>query len=93
MVTIPSECLLYLRNLGGDCVAFEVASSTTHLIEQPAALLLEWAISEPISLLQLSEKLLEMVIVEYCEEVFPYVVNSVRNFVSMGLLEIKDLAA
>ncbi len=93
MVTIPSECLLYLRNLGGDCVAFEVASSTTHLIEQPAALLLEWAISEPISLLQLSEKLLEMVIVEHCEEVFPYVVNSVRNFVSMGLLEIKDLAA
>lgn len=93
MVTIPSECLLYLRNLGGDCVAFEVASSTTHLIEQPAALLLEWAISEPISLFQLSEKLLEMVIVEHCEEVFPYVVNSVRNFVSMGLLEIKDLAA
>lgn len=56
-------------------------------------MLLEWAISEPISLLQLSEKLLEMVIVEHCEEVFPYVVNSVRNFVSMGLLEIKDLAA
>jgi hypothetical protein len=79
--------------LGDDCVAFEVASSTTHLIEQPAGLLLEWASSDPISLLQLSEKLLEMVIVEHREEVFPYVVNSVRNFVSMGLLEIKEIAA
>lgn len=74
-------------------MAFEVASSTTHLIEQPAGLLLEWASNDPKSLLQLSEKLLETVMLEHREEVFPYVVNAVRNFLLMGLLEIKEIAA
>lgn len=56
-------------------------------------MLLEWAYSGPISLLQLSEKLLETVMLEHREEVFPYVVNAVRNFLLMGLLEIKEIAA
>lgn len=92
VVNIPSECRLYLRVLGNECVVFEVASSSTHLIQQPAGLILEGALSGPLSLLQLSERLLETVAIERRNEVFPYVVNSVQSFVSMGLLEIKETA-
>ncbi|MER2506218.1 MAG: HPr-rel-A system PqqD family peptide chaperone [Azonexus sp.] len=87
---MPSVCLLHFRTWADQCVAFEAASATTHLIEQPAGLLLEWASSGPLSLQQLSDKLREVVTVERHDETFPYVVDTVRNFVSLELLEIKE---
>lgn len=84
---------MHFRTWGDECVVFEVASATTHLIEQPAGLLLEWAISGPLTLQQISDKLLEVVTVEGREEAFPYVVNTVRNFASLGLLQIKEAVA
>jgi hypothetical protein len=35
--------------------------------------------------------LLEVVKVERRDEAFPYVVDTVRNFISLGLLEIKEV--
>jgi PqqD family protein of HPr-rel-A system len=93
LVKVPSLCLLHFRTWADQCVAFEEASATTHLIEQPAGLLLEWASSGPFSLRQLSEKLLETVTIECRDEAFPYVVDTVRNFLSLGLLEIKERTA
>ena len=84
---------MHFRTWGDECVVFEVASATTHLIEQPAGLLLEWASAGALSLLQLSDKLFEAVTIDRHEETFPYVVNSVRNFVSLELLEINEAMA
>jgi PqqD family protein of HPr-rel-A system len=93
LVKLPSLCFLHFRTWADQCVAFEEASATTHLIEQPAGLLLEWASGGPLSLMQLSERLLQVVTVERRDEVFPYVVETVRNFVSLGLLEIEEATA
>lgn len=93
MVRVPSVCLLHFRMWTDQCLAFEAASATTHLIEQPAGLLLEWVSGGPLSLMQLSERLLEVVTIERRDEVFPYVVDTVSNFVSLGLLEISEAPA
>jgi hypothetical protein len=79
--------------LGNDCVAFDEASSSTHLIQQPAGLLLEWVIGEQMTLLQLSDRLQEIVTYEHRDDVFPYVVNVVQRYVSMGLMEIEEAVA
>lgn len=56
-------------------------------------MLLEWASSSPVSLMQLSDKLLEAVTIDHRDDAFPYVVDAVRNFVSLGLLEIEEAVA
>ena len=83
-------CRLHFRTWADQCVAFEEASATTHLIQQPAGMLLEWVSSSPLSLMQMSEKLLEAVTIEHRDDAFHYVVDTVRNFVSLGLLEIEE---
>lgn len=93
VVKIPSACCLYVRTLGNDCVAFESASSTTHLIEQPAGLLLEWVNSEPLSIMKLSDRLIEIVTIEHREDVIPFVISTVQKFVAMGLMEIEKTVA
>jgi hypothetical protein len=41
----------------------------------------------------LSDKLFEAVTIECRDEAYAYVVNAVRNFASLGLLEIKEAVA
>ncbi len=91
LVSVASSSLLRIRFWDEHCVVYDTASSTTHLIEQHAGLLLEWVCQREVSIASLSDRLASLVSSEKQEDVQRYVLGSVKNLNELGLLNIDEM--
>lgn len=92
VVCAPVSSLIHIRTWDDECVVFDVASSATHLIQQPAGFLLEWVMAEPVTIAHLADRLNSIAIVENQADTLQYVVNTVQSFIALGLLEAQELS-
>lgn len=92
VVHLSPSSALHIRSWDDECVVFDVASSTTHLIQQPAGLLLEWVMDNPATLAHLADRLKPMVSIEDQAGSLQFVLNAAQSFVAMGLLEVQELS-
>jgi len=92
VVRWPVSSLLHIRIWDEECVVFDEASSTTHLITQPSGFLLEWTKTKPVTLACLVNKLNTLVTTDEQEDTQQFVLNTIQSFVTLGLLETHELS-
>lgn len=86
-VRIPRGITVCLRVWGDECVAYNAASSETHLLGTPAGLLLQRLQSGPSTFAALVEGLSEYGGSDL-DDVAVYVPDAVRQLANLGLVEI-----
>lgn len=92
LLYIPSCTVLHVRQWDGEFVVYSEASADTHLLRQPAGLLLESIIRGPKTIQALSVELATEFVGETQEDVLSYIFTTVQSFKELGLLDIQEPA-
>ena len=90
LISVPDPSLIRCRSWDEFLVVYDSASSSTHLLEQPAGVLLEWLIQQPLTIGGLTDRLCAVFAGESREVALQYVQNTTQNLHDLGLLSIRE---
>ena len=90
LICVPDPSLIRCRSWDEFLVVYDSASSSTHLLEQPAGFLLEWLVQQPLTIDRLTDRLCAVVAGESREVALQYVQRTTQSLHDLGLLSIRE---